>query len=260
MKTRTALLLIATLVASCNHIYYAPNTANIPILSGKGEVKINGLYSSGWDSEFQGSELQLACAASDHAGIMINGFTGGRSEMVYDAEIMSDFGPSQGSQREEGSGSYLEFAGGYFHGLRNKNFVIEIYGGYGLGRVNNDYGPSQSTQTYISKFFVQPAIGYKTKRVEFAFAWRVGVMNWRFKESYQYSQYLPQVFSYKVKGLYLMEPSFTVRGGFKNIKLQFSLTHSGVLNTNYFDNEIERMNLGMGVSVNFDILKKKEVQ
>lgn len=255
MKFYLILVVIIIGNTSCHHVYYAPNTANVPLLSHKGEARINGLYCTGWDSEFNGGELQLAYAPANHLGFMINRFSGAKSEMVSDIELMSDFGPSPGGQVEKGHGSYLEFASGYFRSLRNKNFIVEMYGGYGFGRVDNDYGPSQLTQTNISKFFIQSAIGYKTKRIEFAFAERFGVMNWKFKDSYFYNQY-PSLYNYKIAPLYVLEPSFTVRAGFPNIKLQLSMTHSGVLNTNYYNDVVERMNFAIGASVNFDILKK----
>lgn len=258
MKFYPILVVIILGTTSCHHVYYAPNTANMPLLSHKGETRINGLYSTGWNSEFNGGELQLAYAATDHMGVMINGFTGGKSEMVSDIELMSDFGPSPGGQMEKGHGSYLEFAGGYFNSLRNKNFIVEIYGGYGFGRVHNEYGPSQLTQTNISKFFIQPAIGYKTKRIEFAFTERFGVMGWKFRDSYLYAQ-TPDLYRFKIAPLYVLEPGFIVRAGFPNIKLQLSMTRSGVLNTSYYNDEIERMNFGIGASINFDILNKKRM-
>jgi hypothetical protein len=258
MKLYLILILAILGNSSCNHVYYAPNTANIPLLSQEGEIRVNGMYSTGWDSEFNGGELQLAYAATDHFGAMINGFTGGKSEMVYDGELMSGFGPSSSPQREKGYGSYLEFAGGYFQNLRNKNFVIEMYGGYGFGNVENNYGADQATQTKISKFFIQPAIGYKTKRIEFAFSQRIGVMSWKFRDQYLYTQN-PGLNNYKISPLYVLEPSFTVRAGFPNIKLQLSMTHSGILNTNYYDGWIERMSLGMGVSANFNAFRKKRM-
>ena len=72
MKQTIFLLCTVVCAASCTHVYYAPNTANVPLLSQKGETLINGLYSEGSLSTFSGGEFQVATAVSSHVGIMAN--------------------------------------------------------------------------------------------------------------------------------------------------------------------------------------------
>jgi hypothetical protein len=56
------IVMIATFfcLSSCHHVYYAPNTPNAPLLSKKGESRINAFYAAGADSKFGGVELQFA--------------------------------------------------------------------------------------------------------------------------------------------------------------------------------------------------------
>src|SRR5215203_4384981 len=102
-----SLIAIAITITSCQHVYYAPNSANAPQLSEKGETRLNALYCAGGDSEFSGGELQAAHAVSDKVGVMINFFAAGTSENVTSIS-------SNGSHVEKGNGSYIEGAGGYF--------------------------------------------------------------------------------------------------------------------------------------------------
>jgi hypothetical protein len=129
------------------------------LLSRKDDVKINATYSTGVVSEFNGGELQLAYAISNHTAIMTNGFVAGKSEIVY------DWGPFAGPEkREKVKGSYLETASGYFKNIPG-NCMIEIYGGAGIGSSTNDFGDLSGTEMIskinFSKIFMQLAIGYK---------------------------------------------------------------------------------------------------
>src|SRR5687767_8827080 len=105
MKNFIGLLIITAGMTSCAHVYYAPNTPNVPLFTEKGETRINALYASGGNiSSFQGGEIQLAHAVSENVGIMVNGLAGGRTETVSDWDWTST-----GTHEESGNGSYLEF-------------------------------------------------------------------------------------------------------------------------------------------------------
>ena len=69
---------------SCARYYYAPNSANIPLLSEK-EAKINAQYATGTVSH--GFEFQSAFAISPHFGGMINTMLGGSNNDLYEFKI-----------------------------------------------------------------------------------------------------------------------------------------------------------------------------
>jgi len=73
MKHSLPLALVCFCCTSCYHVYYAPNTANVPLLSNKGEAKLIGAYGSGSNSEANIGELQLAFAPLNNVGFMVNG-------------------------------------------------------------------------------------------------------------------------------------------------------------------------------------------
>src|SRR5690242_14995715 len=74
MKVFLLIAAIIIIFGSCTQLYYAPNTPNSPLLSQKGEVRLNGNYAAGLSpvNQYSGAEFQGATAVSKHAGIMMN--------------------------------------------------------------------------------------------------------------------------------------------------------------------------------------------
>jgi hypothetical protein len=250
------ILLIATATCSCTHVYYAPNTAHPPLLSEKGETRVNALYSSGGDSEFGGAELQVAHAFNKNFGAMVNYFTASESEETY-----SYSSTTNSNIIEKGSGSYIEFAGGYFKSLDpRKRWIGEVYTGTGFGTVKNDYGYGDNSKVGIVKFFVQPAVGYKSPYFEFAFVPKFSLVHWKVKEEnikMQQNSYNKDDLSEIIRkpNFFAFEPAIILRGGSKNFKLQLGLSFSKVNAYSYFDLQ-ESVNGSIGISVSFKSTKK----
>lgn len=249
MKT-FGLLITISLLVSCNHKYYAPNTANMPLLSEKGEARVNGQYTTGFSSGFNGGELQLAYAVSNHLGIMLNGFTGSKSEIV------TDWGPFPGPDtKEKGYGSYFEVGSGYFKNLAN-NFVVEVYGGFGFGSVTNDYDQGSLSKVKLRKFSLQPAVALKHKHAEIGFVPRFALLNWRLQKLTGFPpEELMEI--YRKPHPILFEPGVIVRTGFQNVKLQLSLNLADILNYSADSDLAEKLTLGIGTSIQFNTTKKK---
>jgi hypothetical protein len=252
MKQYLILTMIAISTTSCYHVYYAPNTANSPLLSEKGEVKINGLYSGGADSDFEGGEVQVATAVTEHVGIMVNGMFVGRTEQV------EDYWNGSNSHPESGKGSYVELAGGLFTAFDPKKKCIgEIYAGIGSGSVNSNYGNNWDSKVSSTKLFLQPAVGYKTKYFEASFVPKISFLHWEVKSeniSDATSSAASDMLMIRQKpNLVNFEPAFIVRGGSQNVKLQGSLSFSSSHNEMY---PIETLTGSIGVSINIKPKRK----
>lgn len=217
-----------TVYSSCTHVYYAPNTAHAPLLSAKGETHISALYSTGALSNITGGELQAAYALNNRVGVMMNYFSAGKKE------TMSDGFTSALSHLEKGCGTYVEAACGYFNGFdAKKKWIAELYAGFGFGfgSVVNDYGYGNRSCVAISKYFLQPAIGFKTKAAEFAFVPKVCYINWKVKEAAISSSFVWPIFD-ELKSIkehpdfMAFEPAFLVRFGAKSVKFQTGLSFS----------------------------------
>ena len=257
MKLLILLSVVLCLLTSCQHIYYAPNTSNAPLFSEKGETRVNGLYSTGGDSEYDGAEFQFAHAVSKNAAVMANAFTASKSEMV-------DEYSSGNSHNETGKGSYFEFGGGFFGVLdARKKWIAEAYGGIGFGSVTNVYSYKDESKVGITKYFIQPSIGYKSNYVEFAIVPKLSFVNWKVKaeriRSIENQDNLDELQAIRSDpGFVAFEPSFIVRGGGKGVKVQLGLTVSNYEAENmFYSNELaESVNFSLGVSINIKPKKK----
>lgn len=264
MKLLIYLLIISVGCCSCFHVYYAPNSAHAPLLSEKGETRINGLYSTGGNSEFNGGELQFAHAVGQNFGIMANGMMASKSEQLDDWGISSNWGGTSGYHTEKGSGSYLELAGGYFKTFdEKKRWIGEIYSGFGAGSVKNDYGFGDHSKVNSYKFFIQPAVGYKSKNFEAMIVPKVSLINWKVKESNILAAgnngYVESEISaiQAKKNFLAFEPALLFRAGGQNLKLQWGLSFSGFNSSSFYDEElIETLNANIGISINLKPYKK----
>ncbi len=261
MKMFILLAATALFCSSCYHVYYAPNTANAPLLAEKGETRINAVYTAGGFSDYAGGELQVAHAVGKNVGIMINGFTAGKSDEVSDYFS----GGNNNTHTEKGSGSYIEFAGGLFKNFDDKKkWIGEVYGGVGFGSVKNDYGSGDHSRVSDTKFFLQPAIGYKIRNCEMAFVPKLSVVNWKVKESRISSSdnyNAKEAINYisQNSGFFTFEPALLLRGGIQNVKVQLGLSFSqyDVNGLMQVTDLTESLNGSLGVSINIQPSLKK---
>ena len=262
MKYYASLLALAVITASCTHVYYAPNTANAPLLSEKGETRINALYSAGGVSEFSGGELQLAHAVTKNFALMVNGMAVSRSDEITDWDFNSG---TTGSHTEKGHGSYMEFAGGYFTTFdKSKKFVVETFGGVGIGTAKNDYDFGDHSKVNSTKIFLQPSLGYKSAHFEMAFVPKLSFVNWTVKESRVSNQTdndAQEIAAIENKPRFVaFEPALLLRAGGKNFKAQASLSFSNTQSTTNggyrTDGLIEGLNASVGISINLKPNKK----
>lgn len=264
MKLYTFLFAFALFIASCTHVYYAPNTANAPLLSEKGETRINALYSAGGASEFTGGELQFAHAVHKNFALMVNGMAVSRSDEVSTWRLDPNWNVVTEHHTEKGKGSYIEFASGYFKTLdKKRKWVFETYGGFGVGSANNDYGFGDHSKVNSTKIFIQPSFGYKTKYFEMAFVPKLSFVNWELKEksvSHTNNDYLRADFTSIENHPHfaLFEPSWLLRAGGALFKVQAAVSYSGVSmgSSAPVGDLTEDLNASIGISINLKPSKK----
>lgn len=188
------------------HYFYAPNTVNVPLHTQKGQFNATAAINIAQDHS--ATELQSSYAFSPNLAAMGNLYLLNKNSSA--------------------SASLLELGFGTFKKL-NKKIVAELYTGAALATVNNYYGTDKSSQYSKLKgnrFFIQPNIGFKSRFFDAAFSLRFCNMLYSTfatdsvplgmeTESLNYLRSHPSQ--------WIMEPAFTLRGGFENAKLQLQV-------------------------------------
>ncbi|WP_460623110.1 outer membrane beta-barrel protein [Hymenobacter tenuis] len=139
---RCCLVVLLPLLASCTSLYFPP-PPQVPLLTQKGE------FSASLHTNFsQNTALQGAYAISDHLGVM-----GSASSL------------STNKKRRAENHDFGEVGLGYYTRLADRR-VLEIYGGYGLGKTKRvertpDEGITRTLEGNLTKYFVQ--VNYTSK-------------------------------------------------------------------------------------------------
>ncbi|MBK9731619.1 MAG: hypothetical protein IPO83_10105 [Chitinophagaceae bacterium] len=209
LKTRPAnafLFSVITVFLNSCTVTYAPNSHNVPLLEEKGELALSaGVYEAAGGTEYAGYEAQGAYAVTHHLGLMTNLLLAG-------------------SLSVNGNHSLFEVGTGYYHTLGTSG-VFDAYGGIGFGSLHSYTSNSTVINTLnYQRFFMQPSIGYTSRAFDCAFSLRMCGLNYAEQQSaideYYENEFGPPKFSI------LAEPAFTLRGGWKYVKLQLQLGYS----------------------------------
>jgi len=218
---------------------YIPNTENVPLMTEKGDVKIN----------ISTTNVQASYAVTDNIAVMANGYR--RQSTWSDASDSID-------SWEYTSNRFLAEGGIGYYKVISENFIFETYGGGGFGQVgfdyfDVDYDIENNFSANFSRFFVQPNIGYKNDFFEFAISSRISGLKFSgIKTNYSLDDLIDsEVYQIDAPIYFFFEPAITFRLGYKWAKLHFQTIYSNKLN-------IEPLNyrkLGINVGIYIDISK-----
>lgn len=210
------------LMVSCTHYYYVPPTQNVPLFKEKNEVRVNANVSNDIGT---GTDIQAAYAFSKQFALMAN-----YSTVKDEAEDAN------------GKGSYFDMAIGYYKPIQ-KHFVFEVYGGIGKSNQHHQY-TNETYQYYEAskggtselsfiKVFIQPAFGITSNAFDVAVALPLSNVSFRnIKNGTTAGSTNDQMLKAisANKNSLLFEPSLTVRGGWKYLKIQLQVLASKKLN------------------------------
>lgn len=251
MRTVFFLLLTSILLGSCATLY-TPSAQNVPLISSKGESSIT-LTGDGQVEDGAQLDFQVAYGLTDKIALASNVTWVNQADRYVSNDVM------------QGGYFFLGQAGaGYFKQIK-QHYVFETYGLIGLGEVENrqfqNPDPSDLDATFITsnliKAGIQPNIGYKRKY------WSIAISSGFYYLRYfniegdlilddtNYNAYLATNSTHL-----LIEPSLTVKAGFKNIQLQCQ----SVASINVFTLDFPQRNdlVTFGISWNFNPWMKKQ--
>lgn len=153
MKTKVYLFSLVVLFISGCYAAYVPNVINAPLLNNKKETQIT------LNAGFSGYDGQLAVAISKNIGVMAN--------VCYVDTSNSNNGYNKHLFYEAGIGYYT---------ISKKLAHFEVFGGYGMGKVDAKNVTSLGTfytKASISRIFIQPDLGFSSEIFDLAFAPRL---------------------------------------------------------------------------------------
>ena len=231
-RFRFALLVGVVVTQGCNPIYYSPSTQLVPLLSGKGD------HSVAVAANNTRGELQAAYAVGDQFALGVNG---GR------------FRQKDNTSGDGGSGTFGEVAVGYFQNI-STHVVFETYGLYGMGSVENHFkssvaanpGTDGKISSDLTRFGVQPALGYRGRLFEAAISTRIASLNYSNPHGTLVFDRQNQV-SYLNSNnqMWLVEPALTLRAGAQFLKLQLQVGRSVNLTNSDFRQDKSHATLGI---------------
>jgi len=213
------LLVLAFLSSGCVRYYYKPNAVNTPLFTGPNQVHaaVSG-SSSNTQSINRGRlsllDIQAAWSPVNHLGLIAN-----YSHLSFRAET-----PDFILGNENARAHLIEAGAGYYYALGDHKvkMVAEVYAGGGAGNITSD------VNMRMSRLFVQGGIGLRSPWVDLAFTPRFSRVRYsHFDDRGHDIYYLAQQELATEDGdridkhsYYFFEPCFTLRGGYKFVKLQ----------------------------------------
>lgn len=204
--------LLCMKLTGCSPIMYSNIGQNVPMFTEKGEVAAQvAIASSGSDgmAYANGIALNAATAVTDKWSAIMSFYSMNNKEE-----------PS--ADEWDTKGSYFELGAGRYGRLGRKWFAYEITGGLGFGGIKNDGGGNKVHVNYI-KPFIQPSIGFITPYGDIILTPRIAYVGYTNKDVVTNQPELRQQTDYffeEQSSSIVFEPGLTVRGGFKNVKLQ----------------------------------------
>jgi hypothetical protein len=227
---------LLSFASSCVHKYYIPNGHNVPVFQQKNEARISAALSD--DGErITGQELQVSYAATNKIGLLAS---------------------AQRVNAPKGNGSYFEGGAGYYKSLNN-HFVFELYGVIGNGYAYNDFGEGRFISNQLFKTYIQPSLAYTDRVFDIAISSRfvslrphhINVWQVTDKNSFNFSDRLEEDYMQlqSNRNTFLIEPAFTLRAGYKSVKLQAQLSSAFFVGEQYFNISGLNANIGMFVSL-----------
>ncbi|MBA3829176.1 MAG: hypothetical protein H0X33_09595 [Taibaiella sp.] len=238
MKKNLILLLPTILFCSCSTFYYKTNAVNTPMFTHGGQAHLSAGVGFGenYGQSSSFADIQASYSPIDHVGILFNYSANSYTNADYSSNGTTSNKYITNSDLTEGAiGGYIATTGRY-------KLVNELYAGAGHGNVYS------FANLGFNRAFLQYGIGMRSRYID-------AIFNMRFSDL-TFTSFDPKgltnsdLLRYKLidyngrriddGSAFFLEPSFTVRGGYRFIKAQLQLVfcagpsvHWGYSNSRY---------------------------
>ncbi len=233
MKTHLFLAILIVLMSGCSYNYYAPMPQNVPLFRDSSEIRFT--VNKGYAEKVSHLGAQAAITLSKQIALMANGNIGVSRKQDHMTTLGSDVGL------------------GWFKAI-DDNWTVEAYVVGGLNGLKSKYDDTNLEGRLSSyRLFVQPSIGYRTGRFDFALTPAFGYQQFLRINLYD-KGYMKQPLELKPdyvvldnhKQTLLIEPGLLIRYHWtKYVSPQFQIMHSSRLS--HPEIPFGRWNISIGV-------------
>lgn len=130
------------------------------------------------------------------------------------------------SRTQKGDHFTMEFAGGYYKKDPDNDGIVEVYGGIGVGKFSikeEGLAGNFRFKSPTMKIFIHPSIGWKRKKFEAAFNFRItGLKFGNYSTNFSNESIVENRLEDLNRGMdFFIEPAITLRFGLKNVKFDY---------------------------------------
>lgn len=250
MKLLLNVLICCVFLAAlgCSPVYYQPNLMNMPNFQQRGEA-----YFAASLCGNNGSDFQVAYAFTDHFAVQGNFM----SDMFKESVLIRISEPNINVNIK---GHLGEFAVGYFNTLERSG-TFGLFGGYGSGKISNDWSTEGVSFTNFNKPFIQLTFGTRSKYFELVTGLKLAQLRYYNQEQSFKNQTFIDEFDVIKSPMPIMEGGMTLKAGLKHVKLQLHGTLMLPLKPSVPDFPSQRISIGLGICLQLGgnkILEKKK--
>ena len=227
------------------NIYYVPSAPNTPLLSNKGDINFNVLFTGA--SATDGYEFQAAYLPAKHIGIISR----------YSSATDDGDNPDYMNYKS------FEIGAGYVNQF-DKNLHFETYAGMGKGKIANTHHTGFSNVN-LTHYFIQPTLAFNNERktVQFAFVSRFAGVNFKVIDT-MFSNDREPLNTAQFESLYekpfhfFWEPGLVARFGWKQFLFHTGYSYSSDLT----DSDLQRSKgvFSLGASLRLNTMKKTKTK
>lgn len=250
MKTSRLLLAasaIAAIISSCTRNIYAPYCQPVTLFNQQGEYQITAAVS---DEFFNSGVSNYTDSTASTHRTHLNYETSGHNFVAQGAYAITDYLAVAGGLSLYRKGNkdvqnltdydainYGEVAAGYYKPI-NTQLTFEVYAGTGLSSQKHKFSTAGWANLKSSKIFIQPNFGYTSPIFDVGASARMSYLKYfglknninPTNSSWAMGDHLYMNQIGQNSGFWLLEPTITVRVGWKFIKATYQLTYLVQLN------------------------------
>ena len=228
----------------CSPVYYQPNLMNTPNFREKGEVYLAA------NSSDDGGDVQAAYAFSKHFAVQANFTKLGRQGST---SVTAGQTTTTNTVIVKG---YLGEAAVGFYSPMGRAATFGLFGGYGLGKISNDWANKGASLAYFNKPFIQSTLGLRYNSFELICSAKLANLTYyNQSENYNDQDFINNFQALK-NPIPILETGGAIRVGWRFMKFQWQVTTTQLLKESTPSLPYDNTSTSFGVCIQFNSNKE----